>query len=145
MRFSECSRHDVVATGSADTVGRVEGFVVRPAPPRVVALRLGRTPGKATLLDWRQLIAFGPDAVTVASVEVLHIARDEAERHVADSELDLIGKPALSEAGDGLGTVMDVEFDPGSGAVLNVLTDRQNLPGDRLIGLGGYAAVFAAP
>jgi uncharacterized protein YrrD len=144
MRFSECLRHEVVATSSAATLGRVEGFVVLPAPARVVALRLGKTETDASLLDWSQLAAFGPDAVTVTSPDLLRTPRGGTERDQTDSSHDLIGKPALSEDGDGLGTVTDVEFDPASGAVLAIMTDRQNVPGERLLGLGEYAAVFAA-
>jgi uncharacterized protein YrrD len=142
MRFSECLRHEVVDTSSAQTLGRVEGFVVRPAPARIVALRLGKTQTQADLLDWSQLAAFGPDAVTVISPDLLHAARGGAEQEQAE-RCHLIGKPALSEDGDGLGTVTDVEFDPATGAVLVIMTDRQNVPGDRLLGLGEYAAVFA--
>ncbi|HEX3827930.1 MAG TPA: hypothetical protein VHV82_11735 [Sporichthyaceae bacterium] len=143
MRFTEGLHHDVVSTSTAATVGRVEGFVVRPAPARIVALRLGKTPTKDTLLDWSRLSAFGPDAVTVDSMEELHPAASGVEHDLADSSRDLLGKLALSEAGDGLGTVTDVEFDPASGAVLTIMTDRQNMAGDQLIGLGEYAAVFA--
>jgi uncharacterized protein YrrD len=143
MRFTECLHRNVVATSTASTIGRVDGFVVRPAPSRVVALRLGKTETKGMLLDWAQLTAFGPDAVTVPSVEQLRQPADQAEREATDESLDLLGKRALSESGDGLGTVTDVEFDPDTGAVRTVLTDRQAVPGDRLIGLGGYAAVFA--
>jgi uncharacterized protein YrrD len=143
MRFTECLGHEVVSTSTADTVGRVEGFVVRPAPARIVALRLGKTPTKDTLLDWSRLSAFGPDAVTVAAAEDLRPTVSGIEHELADSSRDLLGKPALSEAGDGLGTVTDVEFDPGTGAVLLIMTDRQNMAGGRLVGLGEYAAVFA--
>jgi uncharacterized protein YrrD len=143
MRFSECLHHEVVSTATAATLGRVDGFVVLPAPGRIVALRLGKTPAKDMLLEWSQLSAFGPDAVTVSSPEGLRTARSEVEQALADSSRDLLGKTALSEAGDGLGTVTDVEFDPATGAVLTIMTDRQNMAGDRLIGLGEYAAVFA--
>jgi uncharacterized protein YrrD len=143
MRFTDCLHHEVVSTSTAATVGRVDGFVVRPAPSRVVALRLGKTETKGMLLDWSRLSAFGPDAVTVASAELLRAADDDAERQSAEESLDLLGKRALSESGNGLGTVTDVEFDPATGMVVTVLTDRQSLPGACLIGLGGYAAVFA--
>ena len=41
MRFSEAHHRQVVATSTASKVGRVDGFVIEPAPTRVGALRVG--------------------------------------------------------------------------------------------------------
>ena len=42
MLFSQARKLDVVNTSTATRVGRVEGFVVLPGPPRVALLRLGK-------------------------------------------------------------------------------------------------------
>lgn len=140
--FSEARKRPVVATSTAGTVGRVERFVVLAEPARVGALGLAKVDGSGWLVPWSDLTAFGPDAVTVPAPEVIREPRDDAEARVADKDLDLVGKLALSESGAGLGTVKDADFDPQTGNLITVMTDNQEIAGDRLIGLGSYAAVF---
>ena len=66
MRFSEAKGHKVVSTDSAETVGKVAGFVVDPRSASVVALSLKKTGDHGTTLPWTGITAFGPDAVTAA-------------------------------------------------------------------------------
>lgn len=143
MRMSEARNRPVVDTSTAETVGLVDGFVIDAAGARITALRLRDTSGDATLVSWVDLTAFGTDAVTVTSAGVLRRPADEEERRRADPDLDPIAKPALAETGTGLGVVTDAEFDAESGALRAIVTDAFELPADRLLGLGDYAAVFA--
>lgn len=143
MRFSEARRHDVVSTSTATKVGRVEGFVVAPAPSRITALRLGKVEGDATLLDWADLSAFGRDAVTITDAGRIHVARDDAEHAATSKDRDVLGKPVLSERGDGLGKLVDVDFDLETGTLTTLITDREEIPGRRLIGAGSFAVVVA--
>lgn len=140
MRFSEVRHHDVVDVEQASTVGRVEALVVGVDPTQIAALRVAKS-DVGDLLVWSALKAFGPDAVTIASTAALASA-DETHRALADPDRDLLGKRALSERGNSLGTVTDAEFDPATGRITTVRTDTQDLPGERLRGLGTYAAVF---
>jgi sporulation protein YlmC with PRC-barrel domain len=141
MRLREARQREVVDTSTATAVGRVDGAVVALDPPRVQAWRLAKARSGA-LLSWSDLTAFGPDAVTVPGENVLREAADDVEAAAAHPDRDLLDKPALSEFGADLGTVVDAEVDPDSGALLTVLTDRAEIPAERLMGLGGYAAVF---
>lgn len=143
MRLTEARNRQVVDTSTAETIGRVDGFLIDPGGARITGLRLRDTAGDATLLSWGDLTAFGTDAVTVADVSVLRLPADEEERRRADPDLDPIAKPALAETGTGLGLVTDAEFDAESGALRAIVTDAFELPADRLLGLGDYAAVFA--
>jgi len=143
MRFSEAHHKQVVATSTATKAGRVEGFVVTPRPARIAALRLGKVEGPGSLLGWSDLKAFGYDAVTVESPEVIRVPADADEERAASKDLDLVGKPALDEYGDALGRITDVDFDPATGDIVAVITDREEIRGAALIGLGGYAAIFA--
>jgi sporulation protein YlmC with PRC-barrel domain len=150
MRISEAHHRQVVATTTASKIGRVEGFVLEPAPhvtgggsagaARISALRVGDS-----VLSWSDLKAFGQDAVTVADDSGLRRPRDEAEAWRSDAKLDILGKLALIETGEAVGEVRDVEFDPGSGSIRAIITTHAEIPGSALIGLGSYAAVFAAP
>lgn len=140
LRFSEVGGHEVVDVAEASTLGRIEGLVVSADPGRVSALRLSKSTA-ADVIAWSDLKAFGPDAATVGSVAELR-AVDEAHRALADPDRDLVGKLALSVHGDGLGVVSDAEFDPETGAITTIRTDLRDLPGDLLVGLGSYAAIF---
>jgi uncharacterized protein YrrD len=144
MRFSEAHHRQVVATSTATKLGRVEGFVVTPAPARVTALRLGGTHRGQSLLSYRDLKSFGADAVTVDDDGPLRPPHDAEEERRAAKDHDLIGKPALLETGECVGTVTDVEFDPGDGTLRAVVTSTVELPGEALVGVGSYAAVFTA-
>jgi uncharacterized protein YrrD len=144
MLFSQARKRDVVNTATATKVARVDGFVVLPGPARVALLRLGKVTGGGTLLAWDDVQGFGPDAVTVTSDAALRPARDPLEQRAEDKELEILGKRVLTERGTDLGTVTDVDFDPESGAVTSLITKTDTLPGDRLIGLGGYAVVVSA-
>jgi len=143
MRFSEARHKQVVVTATATTAGRVDGFVVAPGPGRVTALRLGKTHGSGSLLSYADLKSFGMDAVTLDTPDGLRPPLDADEERAASKDLELIGKLALSERGDSLGTVVDVEFEASTGRIVAVLTDRVELHGEGLVGLGSYAAVFA--
>lgn len=143
MRFSEAYNRQVVATTTATTLGHVEGFVVEPAPGRVTALRLGG--GKhQTLLSYGDLRSFGQDAVTVDDDGCVRGPRDADEQRRAGKDLELLGKLALLETGEQVGTVTDVEFDPADGTIRGIITTGAELPGIALVGVGSYAAIFSA-
>ncbi|HJT02014.1 MAG TPA: PRC-barrel domain-containing protein [Pseudonocardiaceae bacterium] len=143
MLFSQARKRAVVNTATATRVARVDGFVVLPGPARVALLRLGKVSGAGTLLSWGDVQGFGPDAVTVATDAVIRPARDSLEQRAEDNDLEILGKRVLSEQGTELGTVTDVDFDPETGAVTSLITKTEIIAGQRLIGLGGYAAVVS--
>ena len=142
MRISEARRRPVVATDNAETIGHVDGFLIEAEAARITGMRIDGD-DSATVLPWDRMTAFGVDAITVASAEALRAPADAGETRRCDPELDPIGKPAIEETGDTLGTVTDVEFDADTGAVRSVLTDVYDIPADKLLGLGAYAMVFS--
>ena len=143
MLFSQARKREVVNTTTATRVARVDGFVVLPGPARVALLRLGKVSGAGTLLAWDDVQGFGPDAVTVTTDAVIRPARDALEQRAEDGGLEILGKRVLTERGTELGAVTDVDFDPETGAVTTLITKTETLAGERLIGLGGYAAVVS--
>jgi uncharacterized protein YrrD len=144
MLFSQARKRPVVNTATANRVARVDSFVVLPGPARVALLRLGKVSGAGTLLSWDDVQGFGPDAVTVATDAVIRPARDVLEQRAEDNDLEIVGKRLLSEQGTELGPVTDVDFDPETGTVTSLITKTDTISGQRLIGLGGYAAVVSA-
>jgi uncharacterized protein YrrD len=134
----------VVSTSTAETVGVVHGLVVDPVSRTIAALSLTKTAGKATLLPWANLTAVGTDAVTVQGADRI-VEPDSDLAVLADKHHTLLKKRVLSTAGQQLGTVQDVDFDPASGAVLGLPLEEMAVPGSALLGVGSYAVVVQAP
>jgi sporulation protein YlmC with PRC-barrel domain len=143
MLFSEAKGHKVVATDAAATVGRVDGFIVDPVSRQVVGLELGKTPGAGDTLPWSNIQGFGRDAVTVGSAAMV-VTADDALAERSGKDHALLRKRVLSTAGVDLGTLRDVEFDPATGQVQQLLLDQGTLDGARLLGAGSYAVVVRA-
>ena len=143
MRLKEAGGRKVVSTENAESIGTVEAYVIDPGQRCITALRLGKLKGDATFVSWKDL-EFGPDAVIVASSDRLRPPQDDTEARAGSRELQPIGKLVLDEAGTALGKVGDVEFDPASGAILELdLENQRRVQGDLLIGLGAYVLVVA--
>jgi uncharacterized protein YrrD len=142
MRFTEIHGRKVVSLADAETLGRVDRYVIDPGRRAVVALRLSKVRGDACFLSWADLHAFGADAVTVDDASRLRPAADEAEERAASKELQVIGKLVLGTSGTVLGKGEDVEMDGESGAIVAVdLGEAGTVAGDRIVGLGSYALV----
>jgi sporulation protein YlmC with PRC-barrel domain len=99
---------------------------------------------KALLVAWEDVSGFGPDAVIVTDESVMFSPRDDRERAAVDGELELLGKRALSEIGDDLGTVTDVVFDTSSGAVETIVLGDREEPAASLLAAGSFAAIIRA-
>ena len=132
MRFSEAKGHRVMSTSEAVTVGRVKSLVVDVPAARVVALQLRKTPGEGSLLTWEDMSAFGRDAITVATGDLVRLS---------DKQHDAIGKRVLTTEGVELGSVQDIDFDLADGSIVSVLTETDEVAGSRLLDLGSYAIV----
>lgn len=141
MRFSEAQGRKVVSTTTAETLGQIDGFVVDPADGHVVALEV-RSRQDGDLVRWPAIRSFGADAVTVDSPDALTTA-DEPVTALRGKDHDLIGKRVLTTDGDERGAVVDVDFDPGTGAVVRLLLgdESNDVPGNLLLGVGSYAVV----
>lgn len=143
-RFTTAEGRRLVSRASAEELGSLTHLVVDVGRRKVTSLVMGKG-RKAVLLDWDQVSGFGPDAVMVADETALHEPRDDHESAAASGKLELIGKRVLSDAGENLGEVSDVEFDPDSGAVEALVIGEREVPATSLRGAGSYAVVVTAP
>lgn len=140
-RFAAASGRKVVSRASAEALGRLAHVVVDVQHRQVASLVVGKG-RRALLVSWEHVSGFGPDAVMVADERALYEPRDDHERAAADGKLDLVGKRALSDMGNDLGTVNDVVFDPVTGALeALVLGDREEAARS-LLGAGSFAAII---
>jgi uncharacterized protein YrrD len=142
MRFSEADGRKVVSTSTAETVGKVSGFVVDPARRTVIAVELKKADHGDTLL-WSDIVGFGADAITVEDAEKIGSATAETNA-LSGKDHQVLGKRVLSSAGDELGAVADVAFEPETGEITGLILKDAEVTGDRLIGVGSYAVVVAA-
>lgn len=143
MLFSEARGRQVVSTATAETVGVVDGFVVDPSTHSVLSLELRKTHGNESSLRWSNIAAFGTDAVTVGDADKLTEPGEDVEA-LSGKDHRLVGKRVLSSAGDELGEVSDVDFDPSSGAITALLLGEDEVEGARLVGVGSYSVVVRA-
>ena len=139
MRFSDAKGHKVVDKSTASTVGQVRGFLVDPRSRSVAALRLKKT-DRGNVLRWRDVDAFGVDAVTIGDSAAITELDDELEAF-RGKRRRLLKKRVLTTGGDELGEVADVEFDPDTGALTTILLQDGEVAADRLVGIGSYAVV----
>lgn len=139
MLFSDASGRNVVSTSTAETVGQIIDFVIDPQSHSLVALTLKKTDHGDTLL-WTRITAFGADAVTVPAAQVIIDAND-AVAALSGKDQRLIGKRVLNTAGEDLGPVTDVDFDPDTGRLITLVLATAPIAGDRLIAIGSYAAI----
>jgi uncharacterized protein YrrD len=142
-RFAAAVGRKLVSRKSAEELGELAHFVVDVKLRRIALLIAGKR-RKALLVAWEDVSGFGPDAVIVTDESVMFSPRDDRERAAVDGELELLGKRALSEMGDDLGTVTDVVFDTSSGAVETIVLGDREEPAASLLAAGSFAAIIRA-
>ena len=141
--FRAANGRKVVSRTNARDLGAVNHLLVDAGQRRIAAVVIGR--GRhARLVEWAQLSSFGPDAVMVADEVSLRPPADDRERAGADGKLEMVGKRALTERGNDLGTVRDVTFDAGTGALEMLVIGDREIPSGSLLGSGPYAVVLAS-
>jgi len=136
--------HPVVATANAEELGQAEGIAIDPSSSRIVALHVGGSKGSARFVPWEQISSFGADAVMVNDAGAIRSTTGPFEQRVADGEGDVLAKRVLTDGGDELGTVDDVDFDPDDGRLQSLRIGNESIAADRLLGIGTYAVVVRA-
>lgn len=123
---------------TAEQLGKVQHFVVDARARRVQALAV--SVGRGTqLVDWTQVESIGPDAVIVNGS---HEPNGDDDRAVSGA-LHPLQKRVLSDQGNEIGTLDDVEIDDG-GRVRTLIVGDEHVQGGRLEGVGSYAVVITA-
>ncbi len=140
MKVRDLVGRRVMDVSSATQVASVVAPILDPSQHRVVGFRVA---GDRPVLPWDSIKAVGADALTVEGSDSLREVSTDPEQRAANGSLDPLGSRVLDEDGAELGMVDDVEFDPGSGVVTEIVVAGATLPGDRLLGFGDYALVLA--
>jgi uncharacterized protein YrrD len=132
----------VISRASAQELGAVRHLLVDVERRAVGTLIIGKGK-KARLVDWDHLSGFGPDAVMVIDEDSLRAPVTDRERLAVDGKLELVGKRTLSDAGNELGALDDIMFDPATGALESLQVGDREIDASALIGVGSYAVVLS--
>ncbi len=143
MRLRDAMGLGVVARDTAETIGQLHGAVVDVGTGRIVALQVGKG-NKSRLAEWAAITGVGPDAVVVDSGASLRAPQGEREGRIVKGDIALIGARVLSDRGDALGSLDDIEFDEETGEVVTLTCGETSVGAGRLRSKGGFATVVAA-
>lgn len=139
--FENVKGRRVIASDTAESIGSVKGFVMDTAGRTIESIHVDGHGKRAVILAWAKVQAFGADAVMAATgVEPATIDNDH-QKAAVKGVVSMLGSRVLTVDGREIGTVDDVEFDTGSGAVVRVTTDHGPIDAQRLRSLGSYALV----
>jgi len=143
-RFAAASGRTVISRTTAEELGKLAHIVVDVKRGRVASLVVGEG-RQALLIAWEQVSGFGPDALMIADEAALQEPRDDREQAAVDGKLELVGKQAISDAGNTLGAITDVVFDPDTGVIQRILLDDREQPASSLLGAGSFAVIIREP
>lgn len=136
-RLSEVAGTKVMSKASAQKMGKVERILVDVPPRRIVALQVGRD----ELVAWTDVSGVGHDAVVVEDEDRVRTAADAREEQAISGTFDWKNKLVLSDRGNELGKVVELEFDEVTGELEVVQTTEGSVAADRLHSLGSYCLV----
>lgn len=136
VRWSQLVGQRVLARESGQLLGSLRRLLLDPETVTVVAAQLEGGAGGISVVDWSAVASVGPDAVMVGSAEAARDPRDERERQLLAGRLDLDGKLVLTELGDSLGQLEDLELEIESGRLVRLHVPGEVVDVDRIVGLG---------
>jgi uncharacterized protein YrrD len=137
---TQASGRKVVSRADAEVAGQIKSFVFDERVQRIQALHVSGRTRNAELVEWQDIVGFGPDAVVIAA-DRLREVNDERERDAVRHRVDLIGAVVLDDKGDQHGNVRDLRFDAQSGEVEVVIGDQEEWNADQVLALGTFALV----
>ena len=132
--FQDLRGRRVISRSSAAPLGEVSDLTLDLRAGKVAAFHVGKG-RKARAVDWARIHGVGADAVVVED--------DDALTELGD-RLSPLGRPALSDLGNALGDVSDVDFDEETGQLATVTTPAGPVEADRLVVVGPFAVIVSA-
>ncbi len=139
MRWSDTLGREVVDTSTAEGVGRVNALIVDAPASSITGFVIGDR-----VVSWSDTGGIGSDVLTIGGTDILRAPHSDAEKGAADGRTLPLHKLVLTEDGYGLGDLADIEFDPVTGAIENLVLADDNLAGSRLLGVGSFAVLVTS-
>jgi sporulation protein YlmC with PRC-barrel domain len=144
IRLSQLIGQPVVARGGGERLGSVRRVLLEPQRGSVTAAHLTTPEGRQLILPWAAVSEVGVDGIFVHGSNVAHPAEGEQEERLVSGELEVLGKSVLTDEGDSLGELEDVELDEQSGRVVRLHVPGQAVTVGRFVSLGPDAVIIAA-
>jgi uncharacterized protein YrrD len=144
MRMTEADGRPVLSRTSAERLGKLEHVVIDVPARAIRALHVSGRRKKARLVDWGEIVGFGPDGIVVAGEASLRPPAGEEEMAVVSGRLDLDGRLVLDDEGNAAGPLTDIVFDEGSGAVATLVSGEREIDAARLRAVGPYCVLVRA-
>ncbi|MGI8879322.1 MAG: PRC-barrel domain-containing protein [Jatrophihabitans sp.] len=138
--LAETIGRSVVSRATAENLGPLTGAVLDVPSRTLVAWQVGKG-RKATVLSTAAVGGIGDAALVVDEESSVRDAESPSEIATVKGNRALLGARVLTDAGEEIGPLEDVEFDSANGTVQSVRVPGGVIEAGRLRGLGGYALV----
>ena len=145
IRLSEVKGRRVIARDNAQVVGTIRRLHLDVATARIVGRELEGALDRDTIVEWPAVVAVGNDALFIQNASDRREPLDAAEQAFVAGEFDLEGKLVLHDTGDALGVLEDLAYDEKTGRVTELFVPGQVVAVERMVALGSYALILAAP
>jgi uncharacterized protein YrrD len=134
---------DVVSLEDAARVGRTDGLVVNRARREVAGFVIDVGFREAKTLAFDDICTVHEESIMVHSADAVRLLSAQPRlKEMADRGLSIDGLPALDDAGDAIGTVVDYFVDVTSGTITRLVIDLsdgrgpRSIPADSVLGIG---------
>ncbi|HVM31139.1 MAG TPA: PRC-barrel domain-containing protein [Candidatus Limnocylindrales bacterium] len=144
IRLSQLVGQRVIAKGSGAQLGSIRHVLLDPQRGSITFAHLVTAEGRQLIMAWSSVTEVGVDGVFVHGGEVARPAEGEQEKRLVGGELELLGKSVLTDEGDSLGELEDIELDELSGRVARLHVPGQAVTVGRFVTLGPDAIIIAA-
>ena len=134
----------VVDRANAKTLGEGTGMTIDVAFGGVRSWQIGKG-RKARFVDHAHVVGVGDAAMLIDDAANLRPPEDDHEHATVKGKLTALGHRALSDAGDDLGTISDVDVDLATGYIRKITTPIFESGGGQIRGFGAYALVLGGP
>lgn len=136
---------DVIALDTAEDIGEVKHFVVSQDGARIERLHIDGRKKNALFAEWGDLESFGDDKVIVKKAATADTSDTERDLDAVKGNFEILDARVLDTAGFEHGTVDDVNFESGTGAIVSITSsDGEVTPAEHIHSLGSYALIIDA-
>ncbi len=133
---SDARIHAITTAEIADAT-----FARAPAAMMAAPLMSPDLPAQPVVLDWADIISFGPDAIVTSSASTPRVAASDAEERAVRGGTDLLNRSLLTDSGDMLGKIDDVEFDEGTGQIHGLAVGERLFGPSNILAIGPFAVI----
>jgi sporulation protein YlmC with PRC-barrel domain len=146
MRWNSLRGTTVVDSGDATSLGTIAAAVMSfDGSATIEAFVVDGSDNGRVVLPFAAVSEFGRDAVTVDGRSSFRSPEDDPEREAVFGAHRVIGKRVITDTGVDMGTASDLVFDTSSGACERIILADDDIPAGRLLGVGRFAVIVAAP